>query len=209
MLSSNKVSSKRKPLAPQSELHLINIYLENGRTTSKEGKHEVALVLCEEAEASLSQMKKCMKTADVQDDKDLCHGVASAFLELSELLEELNQQNRAKESRSKAHAWGHNEVEILSISTRPSLETGLSFANRLSIGASIPFVAQPSPKTTNISQLPVNTTESTVAQQPLETLVSVLTQPVPNKLATDGDVLIHGRTPSVIEHKLPEPDERL
>ncbi|KAG0367829.1 hypothetical protein BGX24_003069 [Mortierella sp. AD032] len=210
---SKKVSSKRSPLAPQMELQLINIYLDNGRTASKKGQHQIALVLCEEAEASLSKMKKCMKAAQVQDVTDLRHGVACAFLELSKLLEEMNQQERAKESRSKAHAWGNTEVEMLSISTRPSLETGISIATHLSLGAPVPIVAQPPLKTTNTTQLSLKASGSTAAQQPLETTVSVLTQPARDTLATidvdkavDGDVLIQGRAPSVIEHKLPEPD---
>ncbi|KAG0247380.1 hypothetical protein BGZ95_008740, partial [Linnemannia exigua] len=154
--------------------------------------------------------------ANVQDVTDLRHGVACAFLELSKLLQELNQPERAKESSSKAHDWGHTEVEMLSISTRPSLETGISFATRLSLGASVPIVAQPSPKITNATQLPLKTTGSTAAQQPSETLVSVVTQPALDKLATtdvdkpvDGAFIMQGRAPSVIEHKLPEPDERL
>ncbi|KAG0363371.1 hypothetical protein BGX24_004905, partial [Mortierella sp. AD032] len=218
MLSSNKVSSKRKPLAPQRELRLINIYLEQGHTASKEGEHEIALVLCEEAEASLSKMKKCIKAAEVQDDTDLRCGVACAFFELSKLLKELNQQERAKESSSKAHDWGYYEVmvEKLSISTPPSLETTVSIATQLPSEVSVSIAAQPLCKTTNATQLPLKTTGSTATQQPLETLVSVATQPVLDKLATidvdksvDEDVLIQDRASSVIEHKLPEPDERL
>ncbi|KAG0359919.1 hypothetical protein BGX24_005680, partial [Mortierella sp. AD032] len=218
IMFSKKVSSKRSPLAPQIELELINIYLENGRTASKKGKHQIALVLCEEAEASLSQMKKCIKAAEVQDDMDMRHGVASAFLELSKLLEEMNQQERAKESESKAHEWGYSEVyvEKLSISTRPSLETTVSIATQLPSEFTVSIAAQPSRKTTKATQLPLKTTGSTAPQQPLKTPVSVLTQPALDKLATigvdksvDGDVLIQDRAPSVIDHKLPEPDERL
>ncbi|KAF9979618.1 hypothetical protein BGZ75_009420 [Mortierella antarctica] len=45
MFNSNKVSSNENPLAPRSELRLINIYLEQGRAASKEEESEVALVL--------------------------------------------------------------------------------------------------------------------------------------------------------------------
>ncbi|KAK5796900.1 hypothetical protein F5H01DRAFT_327577 [Linnemannia elongata] len=108
----NKVSSKRSPLPPQMELELANIYLEQGRIVSKEGKHEIALVLCEEAEASLFQMKKGVKAAEaVQDVTDLRHGVARAFVELSKLLDELKKQEKAKESYKKAQEWGYSEVE--------------------------------------------------------------------------------------------------
>ncbi|KAG0197101.1 hypothetical protein BGX33_000948, partial [Mortierella sp. NVP41] len=225
---SNKVSSKRSPLAPQRELRLVNIYLEQGRIASKAGEHQIALVLCEEAEASLSKMKKCVKAAEVEDVTDLGNGVACAFHELSKLLDELNQQERAKESGSKAHDWGYPEIYIekLSISTPPSLETTVSIATQLHSEVSVSiadqpsrkssYAAQPSLKITDASQLPLKTTGSTAAQPPLETLVSVLTQPALDKLATidvdkslDGDFFIQDRAPPVIEHKLPEPDERL
>ncbi|KAF9178093.1 hypothetical protein BGZ51_008110, partial [Haplosporangium sp. Z 767] len=191
----NKVSSRRSPLPPQKELELANIYLEQGRTVSKKGKHEIALVLCEEAEASLSQMKKGVKAAEaVQDVTDLRHGIACAFVELSKLLDELKKQERAKESYKKAQEWGYSEVEELSISTLPPLE------------ASVFVAAQPSLKAT----------ASTAVQPPLETLDFVATQPALCRSATIdvdmsviGDFFVQDKNPPVIEYKLPEPDERL
>ncbi|KAG0350229.1 hypothetical protein BGX24_008197, partial [Mortierella sp. AD032] len=154
-------------------------------------------------------MKKCIKAAEVLDDSDLRHGVACAFFELSKLLEELDQQERAKESGSKAHNWGYSEVyvEKLSISTPPSHETTVSIATQLPSEVSVLIAAQPSCKTSDATQLPLKTTGSTAAQQCHETPISVVTQPVLDK-SVDGDVLIQGKAPSLIEHKLPEPDER-
>ncbi|KAK5820676.1 hypothetical protein F5H01DRAFT_365071 [Linnemannia elongata] len=203
----NKVSSKRSPLPPQMELELANIYLEQGRIVSKEGKHEIALVLCEEAEASLFQMKKGVKAAEaVQDVTDLRHGVARAFVELSKLLDELKKQEKAKESYKKAQEWGYSEVEKLSISTLPSLETAVSTTK----------ITQWSLKTTKTIQRSLKTTASTAVQPLLETSDSVATQPALCRSATIdidvsviGDFFLQDKNPPVIEYKLPEPDERL
>ncbi|KAF9536988.1 hypothetical protein EC957_009125, partial [Mortierella hygrophila] len=213
----NKVSSKRSPLPPQKELELVNIYLEQGRTVSEEGKREIALVLCGEAEASLSQMKKGVKAAEaVQDVTDLRHGIACAFLELSKLLNGLRKQERAKESYKKAQEWGYSEVEKLSISTLPSLETAVSIAIQPPLEASVFVAAQPSLKTTKTTQRPLKTTASTAVQSPLETSDSVATQPALRRSATIdvdvsviGDFFVQDKNPPVIEYKLPEPDERL
>ncbi|KAF9084423.1 hypothetical protein BGX29_002564, partial [Mortierella sp. GBA35] len=213
----NKVSSKRSPLPPQMELELANIYLEQGRTVSEKGKHEIALVLCEEAEASLSQMKKGMKAAEaVQDVTDLRHGIACAFVELSKLLDELKKQERAKESYKKAQEWGYSEVEKLSISTLPSLETAVSIAIQPPLEASVFVAAQPSLKTTKTTQRSLKTTASTAVQPPLETSDSVATQPalcrsptIDIDVSVIGDFFVQDKNPPVIEYKLPEPDERL
>ncbi|KAG0001097.1 hypothetical protein BGZ79_005103 [Entomortierella chlamydospora] len=128
----NKVASKRNPLPPHSELELVNIYLEQSRLASKEKKHDIALVLCEEAEASLSQMKKGVKATEaVQDVTDLRYSIACAFFELGRLLDGLNKQERAKESYKKAQEWGYTEVEKLSISALPSLATAVSIPTQL------------------------------------------------------------------------------
>ncbi|KAF9544024.1 hypothetical protein EC957_000293 [Mortierella hygrophila] len=213
----NKVSFKRRPLPPQKELELVNIYLEQGRTVSEEGKHEIALVLCAEAEALLSQLKKGVKAAKaVQDVTDLRHGVACAFLELSKLFHGLKKQERAKESYKKAQEWGYSKVEKLSISTLPSLETAVSIAIQPPLEASVFIAAQPSLKTTKTTRQPLKTTASTAVQSPLETSDSVATQPALRRSPTiDVDVsvisdfFVQDKNPPVIEYKLPEPDERL
>lgn len=220
-----KVSSKRSPLPPQKELELANIYLEQGRAASEKGKHEIALVLCEEAEASLSQMKKGVKAAEaVQDVTDLRHGIACAFVELSKLLDELKKQERAKESYKKAQEWGYSEVGKLSISTLPSLETAVSIAVQPPLEASVLVAAQPSLKTTKTTQWSLKTTKTTqtslkttkTTQRSLETSDSVATQPALCRSATIdidvsviGDFFVQDKNPPVIEYKLPEPDERL
>ncbi|KAG0269649.1 hypothetical protein BGZ96_006473, partial [Linnemannia gamsii] len=152
----------------------------------------------------------------VQDVTDLRHGISCAFLELSKLLDKLKKQERAKESYKKAQMWGYSEVEKLSISTLPSLETAVSIAIQEPLEASVFVAAQPSLKTTKTTQPPLKTTASTAVQPPLETLDSVATQPALCRSATIdvdvsviGDFFVQDKNPPVIEYKLPEPDERL
>ncbi|KAF9556933.1 hypothetical protein EC968_007877 [Mortierella alpina] len=233
----NRVSSKRSPLPPQQELELANIYLEQGRTAREKGKPAIALVLCEEAEASLSQMKKALKAAEaVQDVTDLRHGIACAFVELSKLLHELKKQEKAKDSYRKALEWGYSEEEKLSISTLPSLETAVSIAVQPPLKTSV-FVAaqsllrttittQRSSKTTKTTQRSLRTTKTTqrslrtpaptTAQPPLEASDSVATQSALSRSAiidvdvsAISDFFIRDKNPPVVEYKLPEPDERL
>ncbi|CAO3568767.1 unnamed protein product [Mortierella alpina] len=209
----SKVSSKRRPLPPQKELELANIYLQQGHTASKEGKHEIALVLCEEAEASLSQMKKGGKSAmAVHDTADLHHGVGCAFLDLGKLLDELKEPKRAKESYKKSQEWGHSEVDKLSISTLPSTETAVSLTTQMPFETSVSMPL----KTTNATQLPLKSTVSTATQASLVTAVSVASQPELGRSHTVvvdasvvGDFFVQDKNPPVIEYKLPEPDERL
>ncbi|KAG9325163.1 hypothetical protein KVV02_003580 [Mortierella alpina] len=153
----NKVSSKRSPLPPQIELELVNIYLEQGRAANKDGKSEIALVLCEEAEASLSKMKSGVRATEaVQDVTDLRQGVACAFYELGKLLSELKRQERAKESYRRE--WGYSEIEKLSISTQPSLKAAGTVATPLHSIASASTAKQPSLKDIRATQLPPKTT---------------------------------------------------
>ncbi|KAF9948256.1 hypothetical protein BGZ72_009802, partial [Mortierella alpina] len=216
VFSSSKVSSKRKPLAPRNELRLIEIYLEQGRAASKKEEREVALVLCDEAEASLSKMKNCMKAAAVRDDANLRRGVASAFFELSNLLDELNEQARAKEIRCKAHEWGYPEVEKLAVSDSPFLETIGSIANEYSLPVLAAAAGHPQQKIADETDLPPMTKGPTDDQQRPESRDSAMNKPAPGISVTEdvdkpinGDFFAHDRTPPIIEFKLPKPDERL
>ncbi|KAG0046339.1 hypothetical protein BGZ83_008500, partial [Gryganskiella cystojenkinii] len=213
----NKVSSRRSPLPPQRELKLINIYLEQGRTASKEGNHDIALVLYGEAEASLSQMKKGVKAAKaVQDVKGLRISIACSFFELSKLYGELKKHERAMESYKKAQEWGYLEAEKLSTSTLPSAETAVSIATQLPLQALVSITAQPLLEATNATRPPLKTTVSTAAQPPLSTSISVASQPAPGRSAVVdvdasvvGDFFVQDKNPPVIEYRLPQPDERL
>ena len=201
----NRVSSKRSPLPLQGELDLVNIYLEQGHTASKEGKREVALVLCDEAQASLSQMKKIVKAAKaIQDVTDLNRGVGGAFFELGKLLDELNQPERAKESYKKAQEWGYSKAEKSSISALPPLHSTVATVTPMPLEAVVSVRADPSPKTTNVLQQPPKASVTTTARPALGK---------PAKVDVDvsvvGDFFTEDKTPPVIKYKLPEPDERL
>ncbi|KAF9931297.1 hypothetical protein BGZ67_005409 [Mortierella alpina] len=201
----NKVSSKRSPLPPQIELELVNIYLEQGRAASKDGKSEIALVLCEEAEASLSKMKRAVRATEAaQDVTDLRQGVACAFYELSKLLSELKRQERAKESYRRAQEWGYTEVEKLSISTRPSLKAAGTVATPLHSIASASTAEQPSLKAIKATQRPPNSSTPAVTQQALSRSATMDVEK-----SVFGDFFTQDKIPPVIEYKLPEPDERL
>ncbi|CAO3563493.1 unnamed protein product [Mortierella alpina] len=198
----SKVSSKRSPLPPQRELELVHIYLEQGRIASKDGKQEIALVLCEEAEASLLKMKKGVKAAEaVQDVTGLRRDIGRAFFDLSQLLDGLTRQEKAKESYKRAQEWGYTEVESLSISSVPSAEATVSLATQLPSGVSVAVATQPSLKPTNRAQPPH---KATTTQSPLGRSATIDV----NK-AVGGDFFTQDKTPPVIEYKLPEPDERL
>ncbi|KAF9436921.1 hypothetical protein BGZ76_002545 [Entomortierella beljakovae] len=162
-------------------------------------------------------MKKGVKAVEaVEDITDLRRGIACAFVELSKLLYELKKQERAKESYKKAQEWGYSEVEKLSISTLPSLETAVSIAIQPPLEASVFVATQSSLRTTKTTQQLLKTTASTAVQPPLETPDSIATQPALYKSATididvsdNGDFFVQDKNPPVIEYKLPEPDERL
>ncbi|KAF9274503.1 hypothetical protein BGZ68_000582, partial [Mortierella alpina] len=201
----NKVSSKRSPLPPQSELELVNIYLQQGRAVSKDGESEIALVLCEEAEASLSKMKKGVRAAEaVQDVTDLRRGIACAFYELSKLLAELKRHERAKESYRRAKEWGYTEVEELSISTPPSLKGVSAITSPPHSVAEAEAADQPSLKITKGTQLPIKGSNSAATQLAIGRSATMDVEK-----SVVGDFFTQDKNPPVIEYKLPEPDERL
>ncbi|KAF9360000.1 hypothetical protein BGX26_010837 [Mortierella sp. AD094] len=103
----NPFLSSRSVLSPQKALELIHFYLENAR---KAKDPEIALVLCDDAEASLSLMRKIAKKAqDPQNsaDKPLREQIATAYFDHSELLERLGHHDKAQVSYKKAEKWGY------------------------------------------------------------------------------------------------------
>ncbi|KAF9568868.1 hypothetical protein EC968_002802 [Mortierella alpina] len=199
----NKVSSKRSPLQPQKELELVSIYLEQGRAASKDGKSDIALVLCEEAEASLSKMKKGVRAAEaVQDVTDLRQSIANAFLELSKLLAELQRQEKANENYRRAQEWGYTEEKKPSISPTPEAPDSVKTPPHSIASASV--ADPPSLNPTKDKQLPSKNPIPTVSQQVLNGSATMDVE----KFVL-GDFFTQDKPPPVIEYKLPEPDERL
>ncbi|KAF9574273.1 hypothetical protein EC968_007042 [Mortierella alpina] len=199
----NKVSSKRSPLPLQSELELVSIYLDQGRTASKDGNSDIALVLCEEAEASLTKLKKGVRAAEaVQDVTNLRQSIANAFLELSKLLAELQRQERANENYRKAQEWGYIEEKKLSISPTPEATGSVKTPPHSIASASV--TVPPSLRTTKIKQPPLDGSAPAVSQQEI---AKSTTMDVEKSVV--GDFFTQDKPPPVMEYKLPEPDERL
>ncbi|KAG0316229.1 hypothetical protein BGZ99_007002 [Dissophora globulifera] len=100
-------SSSHGTLSPQQTLELANLHLEDARKTKDP---EIALVLCNDAEAALSRIKKAakktLKTPLSVEDQTLRHRVATAYLEHGNLLEGLNHIEMARVSYEKAEKLG-------------------------------------------------------------------------------------------------------
>ncbi len=101
-------SSSRSALSPPETLDLANDYLEFAR---KHTNPKIALILCDDAEASLSQMKKALRKADAAEtlaDQTLRDKIAIVYFEHGKVLEQLGQYNRAQASYKKVQKWGHS-----------------------------------------------------------------------------------------------------
>ncbi|KAF9353488.1 hypothetical protein BGX34_011531 [Mortierella sp. NVP85] len=98
------VSSPRGVLSPQQALRLANVYLENACNVDD---IDIVLVLCQDAEVSLSQAKKAIKRAE---DQYIIGEIAVAYMDLGSVLESQGHPNEAKASYKKAAKLGsvHN-----------------------------------------------------------------------------------------------------
>ncbi|KAG0243753.1 hypothetical protein BGX31_010222 [Mortierella sp. GBA43] len=109
MLSRSTVPTPKTALSLQQALELANGYLESAYKTEHQN---VALVNGHDAEIALSQAKKINKAfPDHLKDvgyQSLCHGVASAYMDLGKLLEYLEYQEQAQTMYTKAEKWGGN-----------------------------------------------------------------------------------------------------
>ncbi|UUM21120.1 HEAT repeat domain-containing protein [Mycoavidus sp. SF9855] len=100
-------SSSRSVLSPPEVLDLANDFLEFAR---KNTNPKIALILCDDVEASLSQMKKALRKADAAEtlaDQTLRDKIAVVYFEHGKVLDQLGQHNRAQASYKKAQKWGH------------------------------------------------------------------------------------------------------
>ncbi|KAK3809363.1 MAG: WD40-repeat-containing domain protein [Benniella sp.] len=94
----NIVSSPRGILSPQQALKLANVYLENASTCIPDDR-DIALVLCHDTEMSLSQAKKSIRRPE---DQYMNMEIATAYMDLGNLLESQGHLNEAKASYKKA-----------------------------------------------------------------------------------------------------------
>ncbi|UAW63851.1 NACHT domain-containing protein [Mycoavidus sp. HKI] len=104
-------SSSRSVLSLQETLDLASFY---SKTASEAKDPKIALVLCDDAEASLSQMKKAVKKAlapETLADQTLRDKIATVYFEHGKVLDKLGQPDRAQTSYKKAKKWGHEETK--------------------------------------------------------------------------------------------------
>ncbi|KAG0227774.1 hypothetical protein BGX31_006852 [Mortierella sp. GBA43] len=94
------VSSQREVLSSTQALELANIYLENA---CKVDEVVIALVLCHDAEISLTQARKAVGNGD---DPTSRSGIATAYIELGKALDTRGLQHEAQASYKKAKKWG-------------------------------------------------------------------------------------------------------
>ncbi len=116
-------SSSRSTFSPQKMLDLASSYLETARKTKD---LEIALVLCDDAEASLSQMKKAVRKAHAPEtlaDQTLRDKIATVYFEHGKVLDQLGQADRAQTSYKKAKKWGYEETKSATTTPVMSLFT--------------------------------------------------------------------------------------
>ncbi len=121
------LSSSRSMLSLQETLDLASSYLE---TASKAKDLKIALVLCDDAEASLSQMKKAVKKAHAPEtlaDQTLRDKIATVYFEHGKVLDQLGQPDKAQASYKKAQKWGYEETK--SATTMPVMSLFTSSAS--------------------------------------------------------------------------------
>ncbi|KAF9347363.1 hypothetical protein BGX34_003200 [Mortierella sp. NVP85] len=94
-------------LSLKQALELTNLYLENAYRTAD---HDIALVLCHEAEAALSQAKSANKKIHAPPGDThyqvLRDGVAAAYIDLGKLLERQGHPDLAHSICKKSEKWG-------------------------------------------------------------------------------------------------------
>jgi hypothetical protein len=100
MVFGHIVSSPRGSLSLKQSLDLANIFLENA---NREQDPDLVLVLCHEAEVSLSQTKK---TAKYAEDQTMRHGIAATYVGLGRLLASRGYQKEAQGIYKKAEKLG-------------------------------------------------------------------------------------------------------
>lgn len=93
-------SSPLSSLSPQQALELACVYLGNACNANDP---DIALVLCHDADASLSHAGKAVKRAR---DKIVIDRIASAYIDLGKLLDCHGRSSEAQASYKKASKFG-------------------------------------------------------------------------------------------------------
>ncbi len=155
--------SARSALSQQETLNLANFYLESARQAQDP---KISLVLCENAKASLSQMKRALRKAQAPQsaaDQMLRNKVGQTYFERGQLLERLNHPEKAQASYKKAKKWGYVQSQSPNSSHPSSPPPSLQRAHPIPLSAifasdvppPLPTYALPQPdeRLTNSPQL--------------------------------------------------------
>ena len=109
MVFGSIVPSNLRSLSLKQALELTNLYLENAYKIHVKDP-DIALVLCHEAEAALSQGKSANKKYPAHPSdtghQALREGMATAYIDLGKLLEKRGYQGEAQAILKKAAKWG-------------------------------------------------------------------------------------------------------
>ncbi|KAK3813343.1 MAG: hypothetical protein J3Q66DRAFT_371880 [Benniella sp.] len=117
MVFGSIISSPRGNLSLHQILGLANIYLENA---SKASDPDLVLVLCHDAEVSLTHVKKAAKNNT--EDKSTHERIASVFVSLGDLLHSNGHRDEAQAFHKKSEKWGGRANKSIrsTHSSRPS-----------------------------------------------------------------------------------------
>ncbi|KAG0234727.1 hypothetical protein BGX31_004466 [Mortierella sp. GBA43] len=180
------VPSHLGSLSPQQSLQLTYVYLE---CASKTKNHDIALVLCHDAEVTLSQARNGTKKPPLlpkdTGDQAVRRGIAAAYIDLGKLLANRGYSNEAQASYKKAEKWGGHAQDPgrLPLSSLDSTHSDKGSANVTADTLAI----TPSPLHLATSQ---NRQRTNIAMIP-------------------SHIFMENLRPAAIEFKLPEADERL
>ncbi|KAG0234640.1 hypothetical protein BGX31_004488 [Mortierella sp. GBA43] len=187
MLSRGLVPTPKGALSLHQALELCNIYLDNAFKTND---RDISLLLCHDAEATLSQARNTDKKIPDHFKDAKYHvarsGIATAYIDLGKLLELQGHGDVAELARKKTEKWGGtiHDPGRLAQSSRPG------------------FMAQSSKDVTDSSGNPLPTGSidtSSVGQQRKGRIIATVSSHIFPK-----NIL-----PPSIDIKLPDPDERL
>jgi len=107
MLSRSIVPAPKNALSLHQALELTHLYLENAYKTTD---HDIALLLCHDAEVALTQAKNANKKIHTRpgdtDYQVLRDGVAAAYIDLGKLLERQGYPDVGEALCKKAEKWG-------------------------------------------------------------------------------------------------------
>ncbi|KAG0219562.1 hypothetical protein BGX31_011258 [Mortierella sp. GBA43] len=180
MVFGKLVSSPRSNLSLGQSLELANIYLENARRVQDP---DIALALCHDTEATLSQAKKSVKRTDDQASR---RGLAMTYIGLGKAMEIRGHHNEAQESFKKAERLGVKVQDQDMLVRSPDLRNTIDSTN--------------------------NTLDSAMGAstvQPLSSATQKKRKQGNDLVTVPSHIFAENVAPTTIVERLPDPDERL